>query len=230
MRDNTNSGHRLRLKERYLKCGFDGFNRIEELELILYYAIPQKDVKPIARELMERFGSVANVFDASIDELCTVNGIGEHSAILLNMMPKLLKTYSEDKTEIKNIKEKSDEFYKLLVSDAKLEGENEAVWIYLFDAKEKLIQRALIHRGSVSSVSLDYRSVIEPAMRRKAASVVIMHNHPDGLPYPSTQDIETTREIYQIMSAIGVPMREHYIVAQNRIISIMQSSSIVTVE
>ena len=92
--NNVHSGHRQRLKDRFLQNGADGFEKHQLLELLLFYGIPQKDTNPIAHELINRFGSIRGVFEASIEALCEVDGISAHTATLIKLIPAIWKTAS----------------------------------------------------------------------------------------------------------------------------------------
>ncbi len=210
---NFHLGHRQRVKERFLQDGLEHFAPHEMLELLLFYAVPQRDTNVMAHRLLERFSTLSGVFTATQEELCAVEGIGEHAATLLRL---LLPVASRVMTEIREA-HKTDAFTVERAGEYLIKrylGEtSEIIYLLLFDNAKHLIDCVRVYEGSVNSVSITPRMLIEIALSYHASSVILAHNHPNGLPIPSTDDIDTTNLLVGAFNAVGIPFAEHIVVA-----------------
>lgn len=212
--------HRDRLKNRFLTEGIDAFDPHNVLELLLFYSIPQKDTNELAHTLIDRFGSLANVFDAPFDELMEIPGIKAHSATLLKLIPSLSRRYALDKNHESNTLASMDKIGAYLVD--KYFGINvETVYLMMLDNKFGVIDCVKIHEGSVNSAAITLRRLVELALYRRASMVVLAHNHPSGVPIPSSDDIFTTREIKRAFDIMEIKMLGHILVAGDKYINIM---------
>ncbi len=219
--DNPHNGHRNRLRKKFLNNGFDGMEKHEALELVLYYGIPRKDTNPIAHKLLEYFGSISAVMDAPIDKLKEA-GISENCAIYLKMIPQICRMYMEDKHNNKDKIIDSDNIgdklkYKFVGRDY------EAVILMLMDSKYKEIFCGVVSKGSVSACEVYVRKIIELAVLYNAKFAVLSHNHPSGLALPSNDDIVTTKKIYNALRLIDVVLIDHIIVADDDYVSLNES-------
>lgn len=227
--DNPHKNHRERLKKRFINYGLNGFDPHNIIELLLFFGIPQGDVNPVAHELINKFGSLSGVFDASMEDLCSVKGIGEHSATLIKLIPCLFEAYSIEKfSKRTTVKKDSDEFYQTIVASSMLKSK-ECVWLYLFDNKNDLIESVMVHEGSVNSAKFEIRKLVEAAIKYNASTVTLVHNHPEGVAFPSNDDIQTTKIIGSVFNAMGVYLSEHYVVANNIIRGIINKDKMVRV-
>lgn len=217
----VHDGHRQRMKERFLAHGLDGFAEHETLEFLLMFAIPQGNLNPLAHSLIESFGSLAGVLDASHDELVKISGVGAHTATLLALMPSLFREYSKASMReiILTTPAKSGEYILSLFVGRRVE----TVFLVSLDGKSRVIGTDLIHVGSVNSVDISIRKIIQTALRHSASTVLLAHNHPGGIALPSPEDCATTKTIAGSLSAVGVPLRDHIIVADNDYVSMFQS-------
>lgn len=216
--------HRQRMKNRFLSEGLSKFEPHNVLELLLFYSIPQKDTNEIAHMLMDRFGSLKEVFDAPYEELISVPGIKEHSATLIKLVPSLARRYFEESNDISGeILSTIPKIGEYLV--AKYIGvTKETVYLLLIDNKFKLIDCVKVHEGSVNSSAITMRRLVEIAMEKKASMAVLSHNHPSGIPVPSPDDLYTTKEVRKAFSYVGVELLAHIIVAGGRYVDIMKGS------
>lgn len=214
-------GHRERLKNRFLSSGLDNFESHNILELLLFYSIPRQDTNEIAHALIKRFGSIKGVFDADFSELIKVKGIKENSATLIKLIPQLAKAYmAEDDNDDDMIYERADKVGEYFVR--KFIGETkEVVYIMLLDNKFKLIKVEKVFEGSVNSSSVDTRKIAEIVFSNHASSLIIAHNHPNGVHFPSEEDINTTGLFASIFPAIGVNFLEHFVVAGKNYSAVM---------
>lgn len=218
-------GHRDRMRERFLQNGLESFNEIEALELLLYYAIPRRDTNPIAHALLERFGSLYYVFDASEEELCEVPDISRRTAALIKLVPQMVKVSEiNNASQIKEIKTTQDAVDFLL---PRFRYEKDEIMVLLcLDTQKRIIHSEVISRGIVNAVSFDTRRLVEIALKRKAAFVIIAHNHPNGPPLPSKEDDSTTSLVYRALSTVSIGLYDHIIVAGDEYASYRRSGAL----
>lgn len=215
-------GHRERLKQRFLKEGLDQFTDIQALELLLFYAIPQRDTNPIAHALLDRFGSLSQVLDASVEELKKVPGISDHSATLLALVTELARFYQVDCAQRVECLTTLEACGSYLVPYF-FGRSSETVFLLCLDAKCKVLCCKEVGQGSVNSASISVRKVVETALAANATTVVLAHNHPSGVALPSEEDILTTRRIAAALNAVEVHLADHVVVADGDYVSIAQS-------
>ncbi|MBR7119787.1 MAG: RadC family protein [Lentisphaeria bacterium] len=214
--DSLNEGHRFRLRRRYGKVGADGFHDYELLELLLTYAIPRKDVKPIAKQLIIKFGSLSNVVGASIPELCSVDGIGEKSAILLNMIRPLFHMYYIhflERTEMAMESDKMIEYIQMKYDKV----ENEECTIILFNSAGRLLETKTF-TGNKEGVFVDVRQMVVYATSRKTGYLTLVHNHPHGPLEFSDEDIVLTRNIEKALALFNIKLHDHILISDGEIL------------
>lgn len=216
------TGHRQRLKDRFLKEGLDNFEELYVLELLLYYAIPQKDTNPIAHALLDHFGSLTAVFQATPGELQKVPGIGANAALFLNLIPQVGRYYQIKRSEPGDILTTIQQCGEYLVPYF-YGREHETVFLLCLDAKCKVLCCKLVGEGSVNSASIPIRRVVEIALNANATTVVLAHNHPSGLALPSADDVQTTLQLARAMDAVEITLADHIVVADNDFVSLAQS-------
>ena len=215
-------GHRERLKARFLEEGLDNFTDIQALELLLFYAIPQKDTNPIAHALLDHFGSLSQVLEADVEELKKVPGISDHSATLLALVTELGRYYQVDCAQRVEVLTTLDACGAYLVPRF-FGRSNETVFLLCLDAKCKVLCCKEIGEGSVNSTSISIRKVVETALSANATTVVLAHNHPSGVALPSSEDVQTTRRVAAALSAVEVHLADHIVVAEGDYVSMVQS-------
>jgi DNA repair protein RadC len=205
-------GHRQRLRDRFLKEGLDGFAPHEVLELLLCYAIPQRNVNPLAHELLAHFGSLHGVFDATLEQLQEVDGIGAYAAAFLHIMAPLSRRIEisrmGQKPKLQNRREAQTYCVNILSGLA-----HEHFYLLALDAQMHLLGTALIGQGSLSEVPAYPRLAVEAAIKLGAHSVILCHNHPGGSIEPSDADLQATYRLAEVLSGIDVPVMDHIIVA-----------------
>ena len=210
----VHDGHRDRLRQSYLEHGLMSMNDINALELLLFYAIPRRDTNEIAHRLLDRFGSLDGVFSASAEELQEVEGIGENAAALLTLIPEIMKKSRVSKArEIRQIRSSDDAGAFLLPYF--LNERDEVVYLLCLDTKRCVICCAEMGRGVVNSVDTGIRRIVEKALKVRASSVIIAHNHPDGIALPSREDEVFTRALYNALETVGIRLEDHIIVAED---------------
>jgi len=218
----TNEGHRQRLKERFCNEGLDHFNDQDVLELLLFYCIHRKDTKPIAKALLNRFGTFQHVLDASREDLMCVEGIGEHAAIFFSTIRDVVRYYLKNRYEIGT--EMSDEgACGEMLKEQLSTLDNETVYILCMDAKRKLLACQRVCEGNVNSTNISIRKIMEIALRFNASSVVLGHNHPSGFAMPSPEDIQTTVKISKALREVDIVLVDHIVVAGDDYVSMLDS-------
>jgi DNA repair protein RadC len=211
-------GHRKRLKERYEKAGMEGLQDYEILELLLFYAIPQGDVKVRAKELLKRFGSLKGILDADLKALRGVPGIGEHSSLFFRVVRDVRTLYLRQGAELKDQISSTKELIDYcLASMGGLKDEHFAV-IYL-NARNRIIQVETIQEGIVNQAVVYPRKVLEKALKHKASAIILVHNHPSGHVRPSDADIRLTRVLQDAARVMDIVLHDHLIVGENRFFS-----------
>ncbi|MEM5787943.1 MAG: DNA repair protein RadC [Syntrophobacteraceae bacterium] len=206
-------GHRKRLRERYLRSGLNGFHNHEILELVLMYAIPRRDVKPIAKALLKKFGNnLAAVFDAPITELLDEDGIGENAAVLLSLLPRLFDSYKTSRwtrSETFSSTQSAVSFLSAILGTER----NEVFYLLALDSQNRLIAAEPINRGSVNRTAVFPRLVVEASIKHRATAVILAHNHPGGGPQPSSADRQLTLRLKKILGDLDIVVHDHIIIA-----------------
>ena len=215
-------GHRDRLRERSTEHGLDSFSDLNALELLLCYAIPRRDTNELAHRLLNTFGSLSGVFEASLQELTSIPGIGSSAAVLLMLAPQITKKSLVSKANsIKIINSSADAGNYLM---PRFVGEHDEVVLMLcLDNKRSVICCREMGRGVVNSVDTSIRRIVETALKVKASSVIIAHNHPNGIALPSREDNNFTRCVYRSLNMLGIHLEDHIIVAGDEFISLADS-------
>ena len=220
--ENIHEGHRKRMKERFIKSGLDDFAPHNVLELLLFYSIPRGDTNPVAHRLIDTFGSLSGVFDATPEELAKVDGVGENSAILISMIPQIARKYLEDKADTANIVGGCSDIGAFLLP--KFVGRtNEALMMVSIDNKNKIISCSVVAEGTVDSAKVSRRKIMEEAIKVKATRVILAHNHPCGVAVPSSEDVVMTKEIGRLFAQVGIELVDNIIVANDDYVSMAAS-------
>lgn len=218
----VHDGHRKRMRQRFMEEGLDQFTDVQVLEILLFYCIARQDTNPIAHALLDHFGSLSQVLEAPVEELCKVDGIGENTAVFLRLITQVGRCYLTDRVSKAKILPTLESCAKYLQTF--FFGRNvETVYLLCLDAKCKMLCCKKISEGDVNSTSLSVRKVVETALNTNASSVVLAHNHPGGLAIPSNEDIQTTKRIAAALQAVDVNFVDHILVTDDDYVSLIQS-------
>ena len=215
-------GHRSRLKERFCKEGLDHFDEHQVLELLLFYCIPRMDTNPIAHALLERFGSLAQVLEAPVEELEKVPGIGHNAAVFLSLVMQTGRYYQVSAASHNVIMNTLADCGRYLIPFF-YGRRNETVYLLCLDAKCKVLCCKEVGEGSVNSAGVPIRRIVEMALAANATSVVLAHNHPSGLAVPSDADKQTTKRVAMALSSVEINLVDHIVVADDDFTSMLQS-------
>ena len=215
------SGHRQRMRDRFRKEGLEGFAPHEVLELLLYSAHSRGDTNPLAHQLLDAFGSLKGVLEASPEQLMTVKGMGEESATLISMMLPVFRRYSacvcEERRRISNRRE-AEEYCAALLAGRRTEH----FYTLCLSADNHLLGQRLIAEGTLTEVAAYPRLVVETALNYNAHSVILCHNHPSGVCIPSDDDISTTRRLMRLLAGLGITLLDHMIISGDQTYSMTQ--------
>ena len=192
------------------------------LELLLFYAIPQRDTNPIAHSLLDYFGSLSHVLEADVESLKKVPGISDHSATLLALVTELCRYYQVDCAQRMEVLTTLDACGAYLVPRF-FGRRNETVFILCLDAKCKVLGCVEVGEGSVNSAGVPVRRIVETALAYNATTVILAHNHPSGLALPSGEDVQTTHRVAAALNAVEISLADHIVVADDDFVSIVQS-------
>lgn len=215
-------GHRKRMRKEFLLNGLEGFSEHRALELLLFYAIPMEDVNPLAHTLIQEFGSLAGVFDATLEQLVLVPGVGEYTAALIKMIPEMYRAYHRSRSQFKDVVNNTRQIKGLFESYFS-GARNEMVYLACMDAKHKLLGVRKLGEGIADAAEITGRKVVEVALALNATMVVLAHNHISGIAIPSREDLVTTRYLYELLLKVGVELYDHVVIADEDMVSMRES-------
>lgn len=220
MADLSRYGHRQRMRDTYIKGGMELAPDHNVLELYISLLIPQKDVKPIAYELINTFGSLEHIFDASVEELMQVKGIGETTAVGLSLIKEMNRRVLINRNNSIRISsvQAAMEYCKNLLFYEK----NEKLCLISLDASNEVINVNTIATGTPNSVDFNIRMLIDPAIHDKAVSVLLTHNHPSNMSDPSMSDVNMTMKALDAFSKIEIKLVDHIIVSNSKCVSLRE--------
>lgn len=222
MSENIHSGHRQRQKEKFLAHGLDSFTDIEAIELLLFFALPRRDTNALAHALLDRFKDLRGVLSADLDALKSVPGVGENAALLLRLVTELNCRYVEAGNDKRAVIDSSAAAGKYLMPYFAYRREECSVLLCL-DVAGRVIQCHRVAEGGPGSVELAARTLVELALRDKAAQVILAHNHISGVALPSGADISVTKNLYHLLRTIDVELIDHIIVCEGDFVSLRDS-------
>jgi DNA repair protein RadC len=203
------SGHRERLRRRFYASS-DACSDYELLELLLFYAIPRKDVKPLAKELISHFGSLYGVMNASPEELSDA-GAGKSASFLIPLIRQIEARSVEAKIRKKKSISNSDDVIEF-ASKKLAHLKDEAFMILYLTPNNRVISHEIINEGTVDKAVVYPRNIIRNALKRNASGIILVHNHPSGECRPSQADIKLTKQIIQSAMTMDIRVLDHVII------------------
>lgn len=204
-------GHRQRLKKKFHMFEPSSFTDYELTELMLFQAIPRKDVKPLAKELLGKFGSVGKMIKASEEDILSVEGTNENVFICLKMIREMIKRSLKKNVMHKNaISSWTMLLEYLTFTMDRLEIEE--FHVLFLNKKNQLIADELMAKGTIDQTPVYPREIVKKALKHSAASIILVHNHPSGSSSPSNADIDITTEIVKACTAVNVTVHDHVII------------------
>ena len=214
-KENLHKEHRIRVRKRYLAEGLDNFSLHNIVEFLLFFAIPQKDTNEIAHRLVNRYKTLANIIEADYNDLISIEGVGKSTAIFLKLLADLFRLCSMEKIPAgivcDTIENTAEYFIRYYTAVTK-----EVVVIVLLNNRNEIIDCVKLHEGSLTESAINIDKIAELVYTRRAANFILAHNHSDGNPEPSCEDIMTTKSITNVFSMLNAKLLEHYVISGTR--------------
>ncbi len=206
-------GHRSRLRQRFAKGGGEPMEDYEFMELVLYRSIPRRDVKPLAKQLVKRFGSFAEALAAPVSRLVEVDGIGEATAFDLKVIEEAARRLAQGRVASRPLLSSWSTLLEYCRT-AMAFADREEFRILFLDKRNGLIADEVQQRGTVDHTPVYPREIVRRALELSSSAVILVHNHPSGDPSPSQADIRMTKEIIDIARPMGIAVHDHVIVGR----------------
>lgn len=211
-------GHRDRLRGRLLARGPGALDDYELLETLLFAFIPRRDVKPIAKALLKRFGSLSATLAAEPKDLCAIAGIGETVAAYLKAMRELHERAAREEIAARPVISSWTALMTYVQQSLQHETREQFRVVFL-DRKNQLIADEVMGHGTVDHAPVYPREIARRALELAASAIILLHNHPSGDPTPSRADIDTTREIIDALTALEITVHDHLIAGRGGVTS-----------
>lgn len=221
MDESVHSGHRERMRKRFSENGFDGFSDHEILEMLLQTIIPRRDTNELAHRILDKYLNLANVFEADVESLTTINGVGISSATLLSMIPHLFRAYEASKYAERDFLYDTESIGQYAISLFKGKVNEEFALICL-NSNRRVHWRGIVATGVIDRIEAYPRLIVSEVVKHNAKTVILAHNHPHGSLYPSLADKETTSKLIEVLKGIDVTVLDHIIVSENRFYSMAE--------
>lgn len=219
IKENVHKGHRDRLKNKFLTYGENVLSEHEFLELLLFFSVPQKDTNELAHKLINEFGSFSQLVEADYEVLRNVDGVKDHTACLLKVALSCATKYISQKNDISKTRITPDNI-GTFAQNLFLGHNEEASYALLLDKDCYIKKVKRISTGTMSYTPMYPREVVKFALSQNEPYLIMMHNHPNGTPQPSEEDIETTKTLINALSYVDVRLVDHVIVAGSQIVSL----------
>lgn len=208
---NHAAGHRERLRDRFRNAGVDGVQDYELMEMILFRAIPRRDVKPLAKEIITKFGGFAEALSAPVERLQEIKGVSEAVAMELKIVQAAAIKLSQARVLKRPVISSWDSL--LAYCRAAMADEKTELFRILFlDKKNILIADEVQQRGTVDHTPVYPREVVKRALELGASAIILVHNHPSGDPTPSKADVEMTNQIVKAAAALNIRVHDHLVI------------------
>ena len=221
--NNLHQGHRQRMRARVEAHGLESLSPHEVLEYILYITNTRRDTNGLAHLLIDRFGDFAGVLEASEEELLTVEGVGPSTARMLHLLPQISRYYTQSRTggrKSLGTTEQLAEFLMLQFAGAV----QERALLAALDSRSRVKGLFWLRDGTGDRVSLEIKDVVSAALRGGTDSVVLCHNHPNGMALPSREDLQATENIVRALGLVKVHLRDHIILTETEYFSMREEN------
>jgi len=212
------SGHRKRLREKFIKSGLAGFHDYEIIELLLSLGTPRRDCKQQAKEAVKKFKTLRGVLEAPPEELQQIEGIGPHSAFGIKLVQEVAREFLKEKIIDKPIFKSAQEIFDYLYHSMR-DLKKELFKVVYLNSQNQIIEIEDLFEGTVNASSISTREVVEKAIKKNAVSLIFVHNHPSGNPRPSESDRDLTRDLVYALSTVRIRVLDHVIIGENRYFS-----------
>jgi len=217
------SGHRQRLRQRFALQGFNGFHDYEIIELLLSYAIPRKDVKPIAKNMLHHFGSLPAIFEATPQELKIIHGVGSESAMFFQLVRQTVAHYLAADLNHKHVFDqvnKVKQYLRLL-----LQGKTtEAFGVIFMDTQHRYLETSILFEGTLDYTTVFPRDIMKKALELDAKALILFHNHPGGCQQASQSDLALTQKLQTLGDMMEIKILDHFLIVENKVLSFVEEA------
>lgn len=221
MNENVHKGHRIRVKQKYRRAGLNAFSEHEILEFLLFYCIPQRDTNELAHKLISRFGSISSLLLASYDDIKSVDGMGENSALFIKLLSDIYGLCN-DKPKNNTVLDTTDKIGEYVVPLFRT-ATTEHSYIIALDSRHRPIRCVKVHEGDLNTTAFPLRDIRKILVNCDAYGAILAHNHPNGSALPSEADIKATQILDEMLKYLGVRLIDHIIVVENDYVSLRDS-------
>ena len=219
-------GHRKRLRERYIKNGYEALQDYEIIELLLTFVKQRVDTKPLAKQLIKKYGTIEEILKADIKDLKETEGIGDITAVFLNFIGDIAACSFKDKAEKQKISFKNkNQLISYLRNDIGF-SKNEEFKVLFLNSVNEIIETEILFTGTIDKSAVYPRKILERALYHNARSIVFVHNHPSGNVSPSEKDIELTEEMKKFFKIVDINVLDHIIITKNSHFSFLEEGII----
>lgn len=223
--DNIHKNHRERMRAKFEISGFSGMTDYEILEFLLFYTIAVRDTNPIAHNILDKLHTLDRVFSADINELRTIDGVGEKTALHLKAVGELMLAVRKRALKKGRVLSSAEEISDYLI-DFFLSERTEKMYAFFLDKGDRLISYKLLLEGAVDSLPFDEGEIVREAAISRCAGVILSHNHPGGHIEPSYEDIAATAKIAKALGYIHVTLKDHIIIAGGNYFSMREQNKL----
>lgn len=219
-------GHRKRLRERYVKNGYEALQDYEIIELLLTFVKQRVDTKPLAKQLIKKYGTIEEILKADIKDLKETEGIGDITAVFLNFVGDIAACSFKDKAEKEKISFRNkNQLISYLRNDIGF-SKNEEFKVLFLNSVNEIIETEILFTGTIDKSAVYPRKILERALYHNARSIVFVHNHPSGNVSPSEKDIELTEEMKKFFKIVDINVLDHIIITKNSHFSFLEEGII----
>lgn len=219
-------GHRKRLRERYAKNGYEALQDYEIIELLLTFVKQRVDTKPLAKQLIKKYGTIEEILKADIKDLKETEGVGDITAVFLNFIGDIAACSFKDKAGKEKISFKNkNQLISYLRNDIGF-SKNEEFKVLFLNSVNEIIETEILFTGTIDKSAVYPRKILERALYHNARSIVFVHNHPSGNVSPSQKDIELTEEMKKFFKIVDINVLDHIIITKNSHFSFLEEGII----
>ena len=219
-------GHRKRLRERYVKNGYEALQDYEIIELLLTFVKQRVDTKPLAKQLIKKYGTIEEILKADIKDLKEIEGVGDITAVFLNFIGDIAACSFKDKVEKEKISFRNkNQLISYLRNDIGF-SKNEEFKVLFLNSVNEIIETEILFTGTIDKSAVYPRKILERALYHNARSIVFVHNHPSGNVSPSEKDIELTEEMKKFFKIVDINVLDHIIITKNSHFSFLEEGII----
>lgn len=220
--DNIHAGHRERMKSRFREVGTAGFDRHQLMELLLFFGIPRRDTNELAHRLVNTFGTLYALMDASFEELMTVPGMTSNAATLIRLCDGLMEECQRERFSADRVLDTTAKLAHYILPHF-VGAQTERVMLVCMDNNARVLADGILSEGSVAASEINVRQALQLALRCNATMAVMAHNHPGGSATPSREDLDATMAMAKALAVADVRLADHLIVAGDTYVSMRET-------